>query len=158
MQTSAPLYAPHPDFEDPIRRIFLIVAKTLSPKSNPAAETLGVRIRRLRTARGLTQAELGKPLGVSQRMMAHYESQGGMPSPPLLAGIAKALHVSVDELVGVKSSVAQHDMPSTPTELRLWRRFRLVEQLSPADRRSIIRQIEALARQAGIKVDDDQAA
>jgi hypothetical protein len=91
-------------------------------------------------------------------MMAHYESQGGMPSPPLLAGMAKILRVSVDELVGVKGSIAPPDMPRSASELRLWRRFRLVEQLSPADRRSIIRQIEALARQAGIRVDDDQAA
>ena len=155
---STTLYVPHPDSADPIRTIFLIVAKTLSPKSNPAVETLGARIRRLRTARGLTQAELGQTLGLSQRMMAHYESQGGMPSPPLLTGLAKILRVSIDELVGIKGNAAQHDMPSSASELRLWRRFRLVERLSPADRRSIIRQIEALARQAGIKVDDDQAA
>jgi transcriptional regulator with XRE-family HTH domain len=158
MYTSTPLYAPCPDLTDPTRTIFLIVAKALSQKSNLAAETLGARIRRLRTTRGLTQTELGQALGLSQRMMAHYESQGGRPSPPLLASLAKALRVSVDELVGIKGNTAQHDMPTSASELRLWRRFRLVEQLSPADRRSIIRQIEALARQAGIKIDDDQAA
>lgn len=154
MTTSSGLYGYGPGYLESLRRLLHIVAKAL-PRSHPNPESAGARLRRLRVTRGLTQDELGKKLGLSQRMIAYYESQGGTPSTPLLAKLAKALHVSTDEIVGVKrGTIASADLPQTSQQIRLWRRLRLLDRLAPTDRRSIIRQIEALAREAGVPVDD----
>ena len=65
-----------------------------------SAETLGDRIRRFRKVKGLTQTELGEIVGVSQRLMTYYETQGGHPSADLLARFAEAHDVYTDVLHG----------------------------------------------------------
>ncbi|MGH9366332.1 MAG: helix-turn-helix domain-containing protein, partial [Thermoanaerobaculia bacterium] len=63
-------------------------------------ETLGDRIRKFRLAKGLTQTELGKMVGVTQRVITYYEVRGVSPPPDLLVRIADALDVWLDELFG----------------------------------------------------------
>lgn len=118
------------------------------PKSE---ETFGRRLARIRKARGLTQPELAKKIGISGRMLAYYEAQTEHVPAHLLDRLTKVLQVSTDEMLGLKPVHA----PEPPTNLRLWRRVRILERLSPADRRAIVRQIEAMARQSGIEVTDD---
>ena len=69
---------------------------------------MGERIRRLRLAKGLTQTELGRRTGLSKRMVAYYEIQGGMPSAALLVRLAEALGVSLAVLAA--SSKTYHVM------------------------------------------------
>lgn len=59
-----------------------------------------MNLKALRTARGLTQAQLAKKLKMSQPHFAMLES-GAKPNPSLntLRKLAKALKVSVGELV-----------------------------------------------------------
>jgi len=64
-------------------------------------ETIGERIRRYRKAKGLTQTELGDMVGLSQRLMTYYETQGGSPSADLLARFSAALGVPMNVLLGV---------------------------------------------------------
>lgn len=112
------------------------------------ADPFGARLRRLRTARGLTQQELGTKIGLSKRMVAYYEIQGGTPAPALLAQFARALGVSADELVGT-SAHDRHadDVPRSPTELRLWRRLRQIQRLPAAQRRAILKVLDGLIAQ-----------
>ena len=49
---------------------------------------------------GYTQVELAAELGISQRMVAYYESPNATPPANLLPHIANALGVSIDELFG----------------------------------------------------------
>ena len=52
-------------------------------------------------------------VGVSQRLMTHYETQGGSPSPDLLIRFAEALEVSVPVLMGpTRNGVSA--APTTP--------------------------------------------
>jgi transcriptional regulator with XRE-family HTH domain len=44
-------------------------------------ETLGERIKKRRLEKGLTQAQLGEKIGVSQRVVAYYEVKGAPPRP-----------------------------------------------------------------------------
>jgi transcriptional regulator with XRE-family HTH domain len=60
---------------------------------------LAMRLKRLREARGLTQEHLAKRSGVSHGYLARLEIGMHDPSLSTLAKLAKALKVSVAELV-----------------------------------------------------------
>lgn len=69
--------------------------------------TIGERVRDLRQKHGLTSRELSKRAGVSHAYVGHIE-RGVLKSPGMVAlvGIAKALGVSVDELLAPVGSPA----------------------------------------------------
>ena len=113
------------------------------------AEPFGARLRRPRTARGLTQQELGGKIGLSKRMFAYCEIQGGTPSHAQLALFAKVLGVSADELVGTAGGGGGEpaDAPHGSAELRLWRWLRQIQKLPPAQRRAVLKVLDALPAQ-----------
>lgn len=57
--------------------------------------TIGERIRRIRIQRGLTQAELGKLIGISDSAVRRYELNLSVPRIDRLKAIANALHVGI---------------------------------------------------------------
>jgi transcriptional regulator with XRE-family HTH domain len=118
------------------------------PRKTPAKrdETIGDRIRKARLARGLTQTELGKRIGVSQGMVTYYEVRGVSPAPDLLLKLARALSISVEELVGQKAPKTPSS--EAPQSVQLWRRLKKVQSLPPQDRKSVLKMIDALAEQA----------
>lgn len=56
-------------------------------------------VRRLRKRKGLTQAELGKLIDVSQVVIHNYESEKITPKPTTFVQLAKALGVTCEELI-----------------------------------------------------------
>lgn len=114
-------------------------------KSPPAGEgSFGERLRKLRVAKGLTQAELGHHVQLSNRMVAYYEIQGGEPRPELVTRLSEALGVSVAVLLGQKDSM-KRQLPEAPSQVRLWRRFKRIEELPVHDRKTILKMIDAMA-------------
>lgn len=59
----------------------------------------GATIKRLREAGKLTQAELAKKIDVSSKAVSRWETGKGLPDISLLEPLAKALRVSVIELM-----------------------------------------------------------
>ncbi len=57
------------------------------------------RIRDLREDRDLSQAAVGKAIGVSQRTYAYYESGQRMIPPEVLRALAQFHNVSVDYML-----------------------------------------------------------
>lgn len=103
-------------------------------------EGFGPRLAELRKARGLTQEALGELVGVSQRMMAYYEQEDAQPPGALLVDLARALQVSADELLGIEPPKEK----VSPTQARIRKRLRQVEELPPADQRTILKLVDAL--------------
>jgi transcriptional regulator with XRE-family HTH domain len=60
----------------------------------------GATVRRLRAARGLTQAALAGAAGTSRTQLVNLEAEGSLPSLDLLVGLADALGVTTDALLG----------------------------------------------------------
>jgi transcriptional regulator with XRE-family HTH domain len=60
--------------------------------------TFGARLRQLREAAGLTQAQLAEAVGLFQPNVARYEAGERMPSYALACLMADALGVPVDAL------------------------------------------------------------
>jgi XRE family transcriptional regulator, regulator of sulfur utilization len=67
---------------------------------------VGVMLKRLRDARGMTQAQLAKRAGLTQGYIAKIESAEYAPDPALsvVLKLARALDVSIGELVAGKKS------------------------------------------------------
>ena len=81
---------------------------------------LGERMKQLREARGLTQTELAKVLGIQQTSIFRYESGNTNPSLEVLLSFAKYFDVSLDYIFGRTDDpdgVKQSDQPKLPPEL-----------------------------------------
>lgn len=59
---------------------------------------IGKNIARLRKEKGLTQAELGEKLGVSNQAISKWESEVSSPDISLLPSIADVFECSIDDL------------------------------------------------------------
>lgn len=105
----------------------------------------GERLTALRKARGLTQVELARRIGSSQRAISRYETVADRAPAPILAKLALALGVSTDELLGIKSSSAASHAEDPETR-RLWKKFQRVLELPEKDRRAVIRLVNSLGR------------
>lgn len=66
---------------------------------------IGAIIRREREKRGLTQAALAEKLGVSSKAVSKWETACGLPDISLIEPLAKALSVSVAELMSGQTVV-----------------------------------------------------
>lgn len=61
---------------------------------------VGENIRRIRTAKGIYQADLAKQAGITQAMLSFIERGTRLPSLPVGKLIADALGVTIDDLLG----------------------------------------------------------
>jgi transcriptional regulator with XRE-family HTH domain len=103
-------------------------------------KTIGRRLRELRERRGLTQAQLAEQVGIDQTLVSNYERGTVRLHGALVAGFAKALKASSDEILGIKESA----LKSPATSGRLLRRLQRIEQLSRADQKSVLKFLDAL--------------
>ena len=59
----------------------------------------GATVKRLREAKGITQSQLAEEIGVSSKAVSKWETAKGLPDITLIEPLAKALGVSVMELM-----------------------------------------------------------
>jgi transcriptional regulator with XRE-family HTH domain len=122
------------------------VAFTISlvmPRKKSPPSAFGRRLDALRKARGLTQLQVAQALGTTQRTVSYYENQGGSPPAHVVVALAKLLHVSADELLGLKPSKIEQKKQD-PEKRRLWKRFQRMAYLPERDQRAVIRLINSL--------------
>jgi transcriptional regulator with XRE-family HTH domain len=112
-----------------------------------AALGFGPRLAELRKAAGFTQTAFAAEIGVSQRMMAYYESPAAHPPANLLAKMAQALGVSVDALLGVETAKRR----AKPSDTRMQRRLQQLEKLPPEERRQILQVLDAFIERSQLK-------
>ena len=114
-----------------------------------AAEvSFGERLAGLRKAAGFTQIELAAELGISQRMVAYYESPAATPPANLLPQIATALGVTIDEMFG---RVAKRKLAKQEGDSRLRRRLLAIEKLAVAEKRQVLQVIDAFIERGQLK-------
>lgn len=109
-----------------------------------AAPGFGKRLIALRRLRGMTQVQLAEAADTTQRAISYYETTGNYPPAPALVALARALGVTADELLGMKS-VRPDARADDPETRRLWRKFQQVAALPEKDQRAVIRLINSLA-------------
>lgn len=69
------------------------------------AESFSQRLKKYRKAKNLTQQELAEQIGVSDKTVSRWESEGGYPDVAVLVPLARALGVTVDDLLDEKAPV-----------------------------------------------------
>jgi transcriptional regulator with XRE-family HTH domain len=117
------------------------------PRKKKEDSSFGPRLATLRKARGLTQVQLAEAAQTTQRSISYYENDDGVPPSSVVMGLAQALQVSADELLGLKPSPKAAPLltEQDPETRRLWKRFQVVAQLPEKDQRAVIRLIHSLA-------------
>jgi len=122
--------------------------KVLMPKrTNAATADFGTRLVALRKAAGYTQTELANELGVTRRMIAYYEGETEHPPSHLLSGIAKALGVMIEELLGTEPLRKR----AKPKNSRLQRRLQQIEKLEASEKRQILQILDAFIERGQLK-------
>jgi transcriptional regulator with XRE-family HTH domain len=122
-------------------------AKTTKAAKEEVA-SFGQRLASLRKAAGFTQIELAAELGVSQRMVAYYESPAAAPPANLLPQIAVALGVTIDELFG---RVPKRKLVKQEGDSRLRRRLLAIEKLDLAEKRQVLQVIDAFIERGQLR-------
>lgn len=104
-------------------------------------KALGAHVTMLRKARGMTQAELARSIGVSQQAVFAYEIGERRISVLVLAKLAKIFAVSVEEMVGLSKPVR---VPQGRLSPRCVRHAERLQALSKTQQRFLIRIIDVL--------------
>lgn len=101
--------------------------------------TFGIRLRELRRARGLSQRDLAREVGLDFTYLSKLENAADTPSDAAVARLAAALDADADELLALAGKI--------PAEFRAWaagdpkviRLLRRLPQLSERQRSKIYR-------------------
>jgi transcriptional regulator with XRE-family HTH domain len=99
----------------------------------------GERLYTLRQQAGLSQQQLADRLGISQRAYAHWERNPVALRPDQLLGVAEALNVSVEELVGNSASKKRGTGPAG----RMRQLFEAASKLPRSKQQKIAAVVEA---------------
>lgn len=113
------------------------------PRKKKQDSSFGPRLTAIRKARGLTQVQLAKATGTTQRAISYYETDDGIPPAAAVIALAKALEVSADELLGLRTPKTA-PLKEDPETRRMWKRFQLVSSLPERDQKAVIRLINSL--------------
>lgn len=118
-----------------------MIDKIFLMKKTSAIKDFGKRLASIRQARGYSQRELARQIGISQRMLAYYEVQSQHVPVNLLIPLSKTLKVSLEEMLGLKGLKEQIN----PQYKSLWKKLKKVELLDPRDQKAILRMIDIVA-------------
>jgi transcriptional regulator with XRE-family HTH domain len=125
-----------------------IRAARAAKSSKDESGGFGERLATLRKAAGFTQVELAAELGISQRMVAYYESPAATPPANLLPQIATALGVTIDELFGMR---AKRRLVKQEGDSRLRRRLLAIEKLDVAEKRQVLQLLDAFIERGQLR-------
>jgi transcriptional regulator with XRE-family HTH domain len=120
-------------------------------------KTLGENVRRLREARGLSQADLARLVGKDQAYMSRFESgRYDHPHRDLLIAIADALHVSLAEVEGEAPPRVLTPYEANPAFRRFIDRLEAMPERERAGAMAVIDQILDFALQNLLQKDASQ--
>lgn len=104
------------------------------------------RLRRLRTARKVTQTRVAEMLSVSPRVYTRWENGDAVPLFATVVKIADILDVSLDELAGRTEANAEAAIHNP----ELHRLYQKVDQLSDEDQRALVILLDSLVKRSRV--------
>jgi transcriptional regulator with XRE-family HTH domain len=116
--------------------------RALTDEEKAFFRQLGTRIAELRKSRGLTQVQLAERLEVAQQQLASYEVGRRRVPVSLLAPLAAALAVSLDELLGAERKPKRRGPPP-----KLEQHFERISQLPRARQRFVLEVLDSVLQQ-----------
>lgn len=123
-------------------------SRLMTKYTHTAGEGFGPRLAALRKAAGFTQQQLADELGISRRRIAYYESESDHPPANLLAGLARVLNITADQLLTEAPVKRQAKAALSP---RLERRLKQIERLSPKPKQQLLSLIDTFIEAEALK-------
>lgn len=108
------------------------------------AKEIGARLAALRKEAGLSQAALAEAIGIPQRTISFYEREAGALPSTLVPRLAKALGVSMEELLGIDNG-AQRAKRGPKSQLE--RQLEAIATLPRNQQQKILAVVEAFINQ-----------
>lgn len=109
-------------------------------------QALGQRIAQRRKELGITQVQLAATLGVAQQTMAHYEGGTLRVAVALLPTLASTLDLSLEELVGSKSTSNKQAKRGPAPKIQ--QQLERISTLPPPKQRAIAQVLDSMLAQA----------
>ena len=104
---------------------------------------IGRRLREAREARGITQTDLAERLNIKQGIVSAYERGAVRIHGALIAAFAQALDSSTDEILGVKKTRRNVNVP---TDRRVARLLTDINALPRRERDALLKTISNFVR------------
>lgn len=102
---------------------------------------IGHKIKILRQLRGMSQAELAKRMGVSQKIISAYERNYRTPSADKISHLAETLKTTANELYGTpQTDKSYKDLK----KVTIWRIVEKLEKLPESSQQEILQQVNTL--------------
>lgn len=120
------------------------------PRKNPlpaldaSSEPIGLRLAKIRKAKGLTQINVAEKIGIPQYLISDYETGRLHLSDDILIRFAIALGTSADAILGLSGSDIE-----TPS-LKLVRRFKKIESLPAPKQKALLQTIDGFLKGEGV--------
>jgi transcriptional regulator with XRE-family HTH domain len=112
-------------------------AKPATPES-----VIGARISEIRKRQAMTQVQLAAAVGMDQSLLSRYERGVLRLHGALVADLAKALHVTADELLGLKEPKPNGVL----ADRRVVRRIQQIERLPRRKKEILLATIDSFLR------------
>ena len=109
-------------------------------KKNDFFEKLGERIVARRKDLGITQTELGDMINVSQQVITSYETAKRQVPASRFPILAKALGISIEDLMGTDSQVMKRRGPAP----KIQKQLEMIQRL-PKDKQKVVTQMLDMA-------------
>jgi transcriptional regulator with XRE-family HTH domain len=93
---------------------------------------------------GETQVELADKIGITQNLVSAYELNSLRLNAEMVVRFAKALEVTTDELLGLKTP----KNGSNKTSLKILRRMKKIETLPPPNQKTLLKTIDTFLKAA----------
>jgi transcriptional regulator with XRE-family HTH domain len=111
--------------------------------TTPVDEKLiGKRLRELRVRRGLSQTEVAEKLGINQTLVSQYERGKLRLHGALVAGLAKMLRTSADEILGLSKLPDDGILK----DRRFIRRLQQIEILSRGEKQAVLKTLDLVLK------------
>lgn len=107
--------------------------------------TFSINLKHFRKKKGLSQYDLADITGISQRMIAHYETSVSEPPLPKVEILAKALGIKVSELINNRE-ISSEKINIDDFDMRSLKKLKDILSLPPNDRAAVYRLINSLLR------------
>ena len=107
---------------------------------------IGRRLKQFRIQLGMTQVEVAEALGIEQSLVSDYERGILRLHGALVAGFAKVLRVTSDEILGLQKTNGNRLVK----DRRFLRRLQKIDKLSARQKQALLTTIDTFLKGAGV--------
>jgi transcriptional regulator with XRE-family HTH domain len=125
----------------------MIACRPMSPDEIAFFQAMGGRIATARKDADLTQVELADRLGIAQQQLASYEIGRRRVPLSLMPKLARALSVSIEELIGEESPQSAPTRRGPPSRIQM--QLERIQALPRARQRFLSDMIETALQHGG---------